>query len=373
MSQLNAALDLSYSAVPIASDLLERWAPSVRSRIQNGGKDEVDLTALLFDLWRMNAVINLPIYQRARARQETTPADTWLSSEENRHGIVEGLVSNKKIFAFSVLMRDFNVVSKQQVGAPRSFMLCGVDGELRDGWETIEVVGPENADIPENLDVFGMVYPGRWVSFYGAPYLLAKVLIERLEAELRAFRKASKLLREMGAIPSTKPWPSRKRPQEDTKMVTVPAFVAELDGVEFQGRHPFVGDLNNTSTFDVIRNPPDDIESVSIFTEVIRRRYDYLNSLKFITRATEKAFFDYQILKWFEDVNACREWVRGERRYIRMPVPNWCDEWEPNYRKAPRARTRWARREVGEGISIRFRTWEKQEKVRKNYSEGLTL
>lgn len=370
MTQFDAALDLSYPVLPIAADLLTRWAPTIKTRIEKGGTSEVDLTALLFDLWRMRAVINLPTYARARVRQETTPADTWLSSEENRHGTVEGLVSNSKVFAFSVLMRDFNVVSRQTVGAPRSFMLCGLDGELRDGWESIEVVGPENADIPDNLDVFGMVYPGRWVSFYGAPYLLAKTLIMRLEAENKAFRMVRKALQANGVLPPPERWPAKGSSKEDTETLLVPAFAAELDGIDFRGEHPYFGNLKDLANMKLMGSPPRSEDAVRRFTEDGRDLYNTLNALKFLTRATEKAFFDYQILKYFEDVENARSWVCGEQRDVRLPPPSWCNEWEVAYRKVPRARTRWARLEVGDGIFLRFRTWLKKERVRKMNGGG---
>jgi hypothetical protein len=161
---------------------------------------DLDLACFLAALAARGAVINLPVYTNRRPRQLRD--DEWIVSKDNRHGKLVGLTSNKDVFSFSTLMIDANVVKTgnvggkdgDQVGAFRNFMVVDLDGHFYDGWKTIEFVpsAKENDFAKEKglwtgnkifFDRF--VHPNRWVSFYGQPYILTKLLIARLRAEAR--------------------------------------------------------------------------------------------------------------------------------------------------------------------------------------------
>ena len=158
---------------------------------------DLDLSCFLAALVDRGAVINLPRYENRRPRNLRD--NEWIVSAGNRHGKLLGLTPNKNVFSFSVRMLDANVVKTggkdgDQVGAYRNFMVVDLDGHFYDGWRTIEFAPSykENAFLSEkglwtgNKIVFDrFVHPNRWVSFFGQPYVLTKLLLARIEAEAR--------------------------------------------------------------------------------------------------------------------------------------------------------------------------------------------
>ena len=119
--------------IPIVSS---HWGYDLYSRrpgpavLENGvlKPTDLDLACFLSALKDRGAVINLPTYRARRARTEKE--GERVVSKENRHGPVMGLVSNKQVFSFSVLVTDHNVIvagdeakgTRDSVGAPRAFI-----------------------------------------------------------------------------------------------------------------------------------------------------------------------------------------------------------------------------------------------------------
>ncbi len=93
---------------------------------------DLDLACALSALADRRAAINLPKYERRRPRQ--IKEGEIVVSAANRHGRIIGLVSNKSVFSFNVLIEDANVMTKDSVGAPRNFMMQDIDGYWHDGW-----------------------------------------------------------------------------------------------------------------------------------------------------------------------------------------------------------------------------------------------
>lgn len=165
---------------------------------------DLDLACFLAALADRNAVIKLPTYKIRRPRQLRD--DEWITSENNRHGKLCGLTSNKEVFSFSVLMIDANVVrqitdERQEVGAFRNFMVVDLDGYFYDGWKVIEFIPSRKENdflarrglwTGDKIFFDRFVHPNRWVSFFGTPYVLTKILIARLEAEAKDLYQQSK-------------------------------------------------------------------------------------------------------------------------------------------------------------------------------------
>lgn len=172
----------------------------------------LDLLSFLYPLAERGAVIEFPHYKshrtsiiRANERRIGTPS---------RFGPLTAMTSNQKFFSFSVRMIDNTVIitdpatGREKTGAFRNFMVVAPDGQWHPGWEKI-VFNPsaeENKFLTEkglwtgNTVYFkNAVHPNRWQSVFGAPYLLLKMLIERLSDEAKHYSDIVKELKAQGA------------------------------------------------------------------------------------------------------------------------------------------------------------------------------
>ena len=79
---------------------------------------DLDLACFMYALSERNAVINIPTYKSMR--KKTIKKGQMVTSADNRHGNITGLASNKKVFSFSVRIKDMNVMTSEQVGDYRN-------------------------------------------------------------------------------------------------------------------------------------------------------------------------------------------------------------------------------------------------------------
>lgn len=162
---------------------------------------DLDLLSFLVPLAARRAVIEIPEYHK---RRQVVKRVGERKVGTNQFGPLISLVSNKDVFSFSVKIHDKTKVIKdyetgqEDIGAFRNYMLVDYDGHWYENWDRI--VWDPNAE--ENFFLLRnqlwnensvrfkyYVHPNRWQSIYGAPYLLNKMLIERLNDEA-AFYKA---------------------------------------------------------------------------------------------------------------------------------------------------------------------------------------
>jgi hypothetical protein len=289
------------------------------------------------------AVVNLPVYKAERPR--VIKDNERVISKDNRHGRVTGFTSNKAVFSFSVRVHDANVVKlgedSEEVGAPRNFMLVGLDGEWRrDGWRTIEFhpTAKENAFLTENKLWTGnkvvfqnFVHPNRWISMYGRPYFVTKALIQRLVEE-RAF-----LQLELKKAPATSEGGRREdtetyHDEGESRMVT--AFEAEvLNPFEAHGSFKAL-DPKNAEAVLAMRERSHQIQ------------YEILPELRFAVRATELAFLN-----------------------AHKATPGMLPGWMPKgsvWRELLVKRTTWQAMEmphIKKNALVQWRQWQKKEEV----------
>lgn len=244
---------------------------------------DLDLACFLAALAGRGAVINLPTYVSRRPRQLRD--DEWVVSKGNRHGKLVGLTSNKDVFSFSVLMIDANVVKTsgegQQVGAFRNFMVVDLDGHFYDGWKVIEFVpsAKENDFAKEKglwtgnkiyFDRF--VHPNRWVSFFGTPYVLTKILIARLKAE------AKDLFQQVKAAKAAGPASDERDDDEGGRTDVGPSTSEKVKAFEAEVVAPVPETYSRYSALD---------EAEARLKKI---RFTDIPELQFATRATELAF-----------------------------------------------------------------------------------
>src|SRR3989338_489739 len=172
---------------------------------------DLDLLSFLVPIAERGAVIELPSYRSRRV--SVAKANERHIGEGNRFGAVTGLTSNQDVFSFSIRIWDNTVVvrdpetERESVGAFRNFMLVDVTGKWHDGWDRIvwDPIAKENDFLTKNglwtgntVYFKNAVHPNRWQSVFGAPYLLLKMLIERLREEGSFYRQEVTRLEALG-------------------------------------------------------------------------------------------------------------------------------------------------------------------------------
>lgn len=172
---------------------------------------DLDLLSFLVPIAERGAVIELPHYRSRRV--SVVKANERHIGNGNRFGAVTGLISNKDVFSFSVRIWDNTMVvrdpktQRESIGANRNFMFVDVTGKLHDGLDRIvwDPTAKENNFLNDN-DLWtgntvyfkNAVHPNRWQSVFGAPYLLLKMLIERLREEGSFYRQEVTRLEALG-------------------------------------------------------------------------------------------------------------------------------------------------------------------------------
>lgn len=356
-------VDPTDDCVDIVADMKAHWAYDLYTRrpgpalLEDGvlKPTDLDLACFLAALVDRKAVINLPVYRSRRGA--TVRKGEHVVSKDNRHGHVLGLVANMGVFSFSVRMQDMNVMvtnddGKDTVGAYRNFMVVDLDGQWYDGWKKIEFLPSrkENDFLTDrklwtgNEIVFeNFVHPNRWTSFYGQWYLLTKLLVQRLRAEVKFRNKEMKEKLAAGiSFPvvgegAPRQWPETERVGNvETKEVT--AFEAEVDA-------PI------PETFRVYSN--DQTGLIAAKKRQVLLQYTDVPTLNFAVRATELAFFNM--------ICDVRTGFGGE------PFPSWISgaRWEDHKIK----RTSWKRLVLHQqfpfekGLALRYRVYKKSEQV----------
>jgi hypothetical protein len=371
--QMQVIMDRSRDPLPTANELIEQWnldlytrkpGPALNAHGEFQGTD-LDLATFMFALANRGAVIQLPTYRTMRAA--TQREGERVSSKTDRHGQVTGLFSNQEVFSFGVRIQDFNVIQtdkstgRETVGAPRNFALVDIQGKWHEGWHRIEFLptAKENDFLTNHklwtgstVVVKNFVHPNRWISFYGQPYFITKAMIQRLEEESQFLNKEIKRLKTEGIeLPEeeVKEYPKTSKVGGEEK-VTVRAFEVEVDLPEPDGEY---SNLKPT------------MESLKAAAE--RRRniiYNVLQKLRFAARSVEYAFYLNSLkAKSTKDIE---DKVSND---LNANMPSWIKaRWEQGYTQKG-GRKKWSRLvlfqpAVGElGVSIRFRSWEKTERI----------
>lgn len=357
-------MDRSKSIVDLVPEIKKHWSMDLYTRkpgpaVTEDGKfvgTDLDLATFMMALVDRGAVISLPTYKSRRAVEKTE--GQRLSSKFDRHGRIVGLSANKEVFSFSTRVIDQNVVTQDEdgwesTGAFRNFMLVDLDGKWYEGWQCIEFLptAMENDFLKDanlwtgNSVIFkNFVHPNRWVSLYGQYYFQTKLLIDRMEEEVKFLGKEIDRVQTEGvrfppkAAAAPKTWPKKEKIGAE-KSIKVPAMQVELDMPE------------NTTEFKPIASTPEGLVKAAS----LRKQWMYkdLPMLRFATRSIELAFYD----RTCEDdgVPSWPTWIKNAKWEMDFVVKGKRNKWNRLVLFQPA---------VGEfGVALRYRIYEKSERV----------
>lgn len=172
----------------------------------NFRRTDLDLLSFLAPIAARGAIIEIPRYSN---RRQIVRRASERKIGTNRFGRIVGLVSNQESLSFSVRIKDQSVVwqdpltGEEELGGFRSFMIIDCDGRRRKDWN--EIVWDPSAKENAFLESKGLwtgntvffryyVHPNRWQSVFGAPYMLKKMLLERIDDEADFYRREMKRL-----------------------------------------------------------------------------------------------------------------------------------------------------------------------------------
>ncbi len=313
---------------------------------------DLDLACFLFELSKRGAAINIPKYETFR--QTKLKEGQFLTSKDNRHGILKGLISNREFWIFSISVNDLGIITEQGAGDTRTFSMTDFKGKWYKGWDEMQFVATadenkwmtEHKLFTDNRIVFKhFIHPNRWTSFFGEKYFITKLLLQRLEQESKYYFGQVKQMKEKGITFPKGSGPSKSKSYSDKsvdkgKQIQMEAFEVEIDVPP------------NDITF-----PEYDFNQKNL-VKLHNSRNNYIfgvgPALRFMTRATEYAHF----------INPDRfpAWVKGA-------------EWIQGYKQKGKKKE-WSRLILCQpenfklGVALRKRSWMKSTRVSESYEEA---
>ncbi len=307
---------------------------------------DLDLLSFLTPIAARHAVIEIPRY---RNRRQIVKRQGERKIGTNQFGPITSLVSNKDVFSFSVKIHDKTIVAKdaesgqENIGAFRNYMIVDCDGHWYDGWDRIvwDPNAEENAFLKEKKLWTGnsvrfqhYVHPNRWQSIFGAPYLLKKMLLARIDDEAGFYRQEMKRLAAAGIeLPAGEKLEYKPAIFEgQTKAIEVETMEMLLAMPEFSGSYESV---------------PLTVEGM---LKAYRRQklltYTWKPAVQFTARADEAAFMRYGL---DSHGNArIAHWIKNAQ---------W-SQWRKNSRSAL-----YNRLILGDDMALLYRTKTKTEQV----------
>lgn len=213
-------------------------------------KTDLDLLSLLADLYKRSARVEIASYNNKLPWQAY--ADQQHVGGTKRFGQITGLISHRELLSFSVQVNDESVLNSSGVGpsmgASRTYMLADYEGSWNQGWhgfawdmspEEKSYLERRNLLVDGNVDYEDYVHRNRRQSVLGAPYLMLKLLWQRIEDEICFFKRELKRLEYSGVeCPSNLESESRFRlAVGGSKSVSVPVFTMQLDGLNYTGEY----------------------------------------------------------------------------------------------------------------------------------------
>ncbi|KKN24312.1 hypothetical protein LCGC14_0896200 [marine sediment metagenome] len=357
-AELNRLTDRTSDVRACAGRVLDQWrynledrsfGPAYQDPETGEFTTELDLAVFIAALVERRAVVTLPDRYKGR-RAATRTEGEMVVSKEGRHGQLIGLRSNKDVWSMNMLFNDANVITTADVGKPRNFMMQDLDGSWHEGLSTVSFMAATDYEKKlfantHKVQFKHFVSPNRWASFYSRAYMLAKIAIERLSDEERHLKTERKRLRDLLNIEPT-PWPKSEKVGAEKKEMFW-AFNSFIDGIEFRGEYCTFADTH---------------EGLEEATLLLKRVGDLLAKLRFHCRCTDYAFWRYGVQKSIPEPDLLG-YLKGDAQH-QLKQPAWAKgDWQTGYKTSPRARTFFATMERDLGLSLRWRCWQKTERV----------
>lgn len=302
---------------------------------------DLDLLSFLVGLTNRGAVIEISQY---RNRRKIVRRADERKIGTNRFGTLIGLTSHSEVLSFSVLIFDPTIVKtdtrtgREEPGAPRNYMIVDCDGHWYDGWDRIvwKPDAKENEFLTRcrlwtgNTVYFtNYVHPNRVNALFGAPYLLLKMLLLRLDDEANFYRGEMKRLEAMGIV--------REKNESTPPIAQGPVESIRVETIEVR--------LDTSEFIDTYMREPDSLQGLQhayarqkFLTYILKPR------VQFVVRADEAAYFLHGAKN-----NYVAPWMRKR-------------EWKSGY-KPPRGRIEWNQMVLSDDVALRFRLKEIAQEV----------
>ena len=307
---------------------------------------DLDMLSMLVPLAERGAVIEIPNY---RARRPAQRRSNVFHIGDRRFGPLTGLTSNQKFFSFSARITDNSVVTRdlatnrEQTGAPRNFMVVGPEGKWHEGWKSISFhpTAAENKFLSGNGLVVDnavafkyAVHPNRWQSIFGAPYLLLKMLFERLTQEWEYYNAIAKDLATKYATGEKGNGAAYSEPSGSQQAKRkVRCFEALIDLPRLEGAFPAIP--HTQQGYEIARN------------RAHRIRYRLKPKVQLIIRADELAYFLHglgKVARWMPGL-AFEEDTPSGKRIV------------------------WQQMKIADDVAYRWRTLDRTETVTVGFDE----
>lgn len=306
------------------------------------GSTTLDMAVVLAELQQRNAVIDMHKYKSFSPNPYR--ADQKVDHRKKRFGKLLSMVSNQKTFKFSVRLFDENVLNEDgSQGDFRTFNITDFDGEFSESWKNIsfdenreENAYLHKADVvKDNTITFNdFISPNRWTSFYGCAFWKSKLMIDRLQQQIKHLKAEEKRIAAEVDYPDgygPAAFPTFP-PKGETKGIKVECFESGMDMVaEFHG---------DFTTYSVSQ---DGLVEVIELRKMLNKSLEYL---RFVTRATDFAFYKYGIGNF-------PSWIKGV-------------EWVTEKIK----RTEWQMLHLNSHLTIRYRIYKKKENVKLDFDDS---
>ncbi len=268
-------------------------------------KTDLDLLSLLVDLYKRSARVELTAYNNQ------LPWEAYAGEQHvggtNRFGRITGLISHRSHLSFSVRMRDESVLQSKEgdcfLGADRTYMIADYTGAWHNGWHgfTWDMTAKEKAYLERrkilvdgDVDYEDYLHQNRRQSVMGAPYLLLKLLWQRIEDEILFFKREIKRLERLGikCPKDLEPVARLKIAQGEADSIDVPIFTMCLSGLNFRGEYT-----------------PVSLDTLGY--RLAHRSLYYLSqklrpTVQFMVRADEVAFYRFGLAQDF-----VAHWIKG--------------------------------------------------------------
>jgi len=223
-------------------------------------------------------------------------------------------------------------------------MIVDCDGHWYNGWDRIvwKPDAEENAFLTEsNLWTGNSVYfqhyvhPSRWQSVFGAPHLLKKMLIERINDEAGFYRKEVDRLIVAGV----------KFPSSGGKKKTRPATSSGATSkIQVQTMEMAVSIPNFSGEYEAV--PATQEGLVQAYKRQKLLTYTYKPAVQFVVRANEAAYLHFGLNG--DEPGKIAHWMKGRK-------------WEP-WKKTPRSAL-FNRMVLSNDMALLYRTKSKTEHV----------
>ncbi len=268
-------------------------------------KTDLDLLSLLADLSKRQARVQLTAYDNQLPWQAF--AGEQHVGGTKRFGPITGLISHREHLSFSVQISDESVLKSSTgtpgFGANRTYMIADYHGQWHKGWHGFTWnMNPDeraylkrrNLLVDGNVDYEDYIHRNRRQSVMGAPYLLLKLLWQRIEDEILFFEREIKRLQHAGVeCPKDLESPLRfKIAEGDSASVEVPTFTMHLAGV------PLAGEYTHVSTDALGYRLAH--RSLTFLSQKLRP------TVQFMVRADEVAFYRFGLEQHFVS-----NWIKG--------------------------------------------------------------